>query len=79
MSVVQSPNDDADGPPPQSPEYSEDVQTYLPGSQVFSSTGDVILVLQDDSKLRVQASILRNASETFRAMLGPHFNEGQNL
>ncbi|KAK7544667.1 uncharacterized protein J3D65DRAFT_30831 [Phyllosticta citribraziliensis] len=79
MSAVQSPNDDPNGPPPQSPEHSEDVQNYLPGSQVFSSTGDVILVLQDDSRLRVQASILRNASETFRAMLGPHFNEGQNL
>ncbi|KAK8429805.1 hypothetical protein IWX49DRAFT_637480, partial [Phyllosticta citricarpa] len=45
----------------------------------FSSTGDVVLVLEDDSRLRVQASILRNASETFRAMFGPHFNEGRNL
>ncbi|KAL1390799.1 hypothetical protein HDK64DRAFT_297642 [Phyllosticta capitalensis] len=45
----------------------------------LSSTGDVVFRLQDDSKLRVQAAILRNASPVFGAMLGPHFSEGQDL
>ncbi|KAK8214275.1 hypothetical protein IWZ01DRAFT_234081 [Phyllosticta capitalensis] len=45
----------------------------------LSSTGDVVLVLQDNTRLRVQTAILRIASPTFQAMFGPHFSEGQNL
>ncbi|KAL1390801.1 hypothetical protein HDK64DRAFT_251464 [Phyllosticta capitalensis] len=62
---------------------SAEVGVYQPDQFVrefvLSSTGDVLLVCHGGYQLRVQAAILRNASEIFRAMLGPHFNEGKNL
>ncbi|KAK8195000.1 uncharacterized protein BKA78DRAFT_366725 [Phyllosticta capitalensis] len=62
---------------------SLEVGVYQPDQFVrrfeLSSTGDVLLICHGGYQLRVQAAILRNASETFRAMLGPHFNEGRKL
>lgn len=39
--------------------------------------GDVILVVQDQVELRVYSIVLKLASAVFKAMLGPHFAEGQ--
>ena len=40
--------------------------------------GDVILIVgQDKKRLRVSAMMLFAASPVFKALLGPHFREGQ--
>nr|OQO26583.1 hypothetical protein B0A51_06774 [Rachicladosporium sp. CCFEE 5018] len=39
--------------------------------------GEVVLVLQDKRELTVLSHLLTHASTTFRALLGPHFAEGQ--
>ena len=43
-------------------------------------SGDAIFVAgPEETRYRVSSAILRNASEYFRALLGPHFSEGQHL
>ncbi|OMP82683.1 hypothetical protein BK809_0006993 [Diplodia seriata] len=47
--------------------------------KAIAPTGDIVLLLCDDTKLRVHSVVLKLASPVFRAMFGPHFSEGQNL
>ncbi|KAK5692388.1 hypothetical protein LTR97_010696 [Elasticomyces elasticus] len=49
-----------------------------PQNITIAEEGDVILVLDDGKKrIRVSAALLSMASSVFKAMLGPHFLEGQ--
>jgi BTB/POZ domain len=47
----------------------------------IAADGDVILIvgLEKTRKLRVHSLFLKTTSEAFKAMLGPHFSEGQRL
>nr|OQO26582.1 hypothetical protein B0A51_06773 [Rachicladosporium sp. CCFEE 5018] len=48
-----------------------------PTKIALSSTGDVVLVLQDQTELTVSAGFLTHVSTTFSALLGGRFAEGQ--
>ncbi|SMY21394.1 unnamed protein product [Zymoseptoria tritici ST99CH_1A5] len=61
---------------------SEDTQTTTspPKDTVIIEEGDTLLVCADAEelgKLRVSSIILKHTSPVFKAMLGPHFAEGQ--
>lgn len=46
----------------------------------IARNGDVILVIGPDRlRYRVSSTIMRNASEIFDVLFGPHFSEGQDL
>jgi BTB/POZ domain len=45
---------------------------------IIDSSGDVILKL-GKSSLKVSSKVLSVASPVFRAMFGPHFQEGESL
>ncbi|KAH6972716.1 hypothetical protein BKA56DRAFT_526386 [Ilyonectria sp. MPI-CAGE-AT-0026] len=46
----------------------------------ISSDGDIVLVVgQQETRLRVHSQCLRSASKVFSAMFGPHWNEGQEM
>lgn len=64
------------GEGPQTPLSTDNDHTTI---DIFAE-GDVILVFNDEkntTRLRVSSLILSNASSVFRALLGPHFAEGQ--
>jgi len=46
---------------------------------VIDPDGDVVLVLKNDTELQVSSKALSLASTVFKAMFGPHFQEGQDL
>ncbi|KJY02091.1 hypothetical protein TI39_contig260g00005 [Zymoseptoria brevis] len=61
---------------------SEDTQTTTspPKDTIIIEEGDILLVCADAEelgKLRVSSIILKHTSPVFKAMLGPHFAEGQ--
>jgi hypothetical protein len=44
---------------------------------VLAEDGDILLLLADGSRIRAYSTVLSLASPVFKAMLGPHFKEGQ--
>jgi len=46
---------------------------------VIDPDGDVVLVLHDGTELQVSSKALSLASSVFKAMFGPHLQEGQDL
>ncbi|KAK5718723.1 hypothetical protein LTR15_008457 [Elasticomyces elasticus] len=44
---------------------------------ILAEDGDVVLVLDDDTRIRTLSSVLSLASVVFKKMFGPHFLEGQ--
>ncbi|KAM0343392.1 hypothetical protein ACHAPU_008572 [Fusarium lateritium] len=45
----------------------------------FAPDGDVIFIVQGETRVRVDSAIMRRASPVFRTMLGPNFREGHAL
>ena len=57
-----------------------EVNADNPPSEVYAiaPTGDVLLVVgEEETRLRVHSVCMMSASKVFDAMLGPHFSEGQ--
>ncbi|KAF5713594.1 hypothetical protein FMUND_7834 [Fusarium mundagurra] len=50
-----------------------------PDFQSFAPDGDVVLVINNDIRVRVQSTVMKGASRVFATMLGPNFMEGQAL
>ncbi|KAF5645230.1 uncharacterized protein FTJAE_2538 [Fusarium tjaetaba] len=50
-----------------------------PDFQSFAPDGDVIFVVNNDTRVRVQSAVMKWASRVFATMLGPNFMEGQAL
>ncbi|KAF5539554.1 hypothetical protein FNAPI_10778 [Fusarium napiforme] len=50
-----------------------------PDFQSFAPDGDVVFVVNGDTRVRVYSAVMKGASRVFAAMLGPNFMEGQAL
>ncbi|KAF5534268.1 hypothetical protein FPHYL_13462 [Fusarium phyllophilum] len=50
-----------------------------PDFQSFAPDGDVVFVVNNDTRVRVQSTVMKSASRVFAKMLGPNFMEGQAL
>ncbi|KAF4960632.1 hypothetical protein FGADI_801 [Fusarium gaditjirri] len=50
-----------------------------PDFQSFAPDGDVVFVINKDTRVRVHSVVMKGASLVFAAMLGPNFMEGQAL
>jgi hypothetical protein len=59
-------------------EHETQAKVTKPPATVVDKSGDVILTLGDASLL-VSSKVLSVASPVFRAMFGPHFQEGNML
>ncbi|KAF5677030.1 hypothetical protein FHETE_1932 [Fusarium heterosporum] len=63
-------------------EVGQEEQTPPPTKHDFESfapDGDVICILQGETRVRIDSAIMRRASPVFRTMLGPKFREGHDL
>src|SRR4051794_37049290 len=59
-------------------EEPHDPKVSLKTLTEIASDGDLMLIVGAAKvRVRVQSSFLKHASPVFRAMLGPHFSEGQ--
>ena len=57
---------------------ADDTTDTVREMETFADEGDVILVVGNEKqKMRVSSVILSMASPVFKALLGPHFREGQ--
>jgi hypothetical protein len=54
-------------------------EVIAPTNFHVTSIADVCLVFSSGIKIFANVSVLRNASPVFRAMMGPHFQEGQAI
>ncbi|KAF5620021.1 hypothetical protein F52700_11341 [Fusarium sp. NRRL 52700] len=50
-----------------------------PDFQSFAPDGDVVFVVNNDTRVRVRSAVMKGASPVFDTMLGPNFMEGQAL